>query len=321
VSDIYTPHVGFELGWDIAALGRSVDLSACNADVQDGYKAGKTRFPRPGRSPDRFETKWLQLRLNALSRHRIVQPEVTPQYLKYIDTDVCPVTLTRLTHATRSDTDWSVDRINNDGAYADANLMVISARANRIKNNLSYGDVHRLARDNASRPGLTCIQWGRLACLMYGAHHLNTDDAGDNPGALLTEIPRRCRAPLFFHFQQALLNVVRDAPVRNLFVKALNGRHPVVQQRQRLVIAAERLALLTRDLSFPYDALVDDRVHSWLSSWFVSFPHEMAPALIQIASVLGRPQFSDETLEQWALPSKGYFDGQHNQAVACRVDS
>jgi hypothetical protein len=149
VTEMYTPHIGFELGWDIAALGRTIDLIACNADVRDGYKAGKLHFPRPMRHPDRFETKWLQLRLGALSRHRIVQPEITPQYLRYIDTDVCPVSLVRLTHSTRTDTDWSVDRINNSGAYADANLMVISTRVNRVKTTrrmTRYGILPRTTR-------------------------------------------------------------------------------------------------------------------------------------------------------------------------------
>jgi hypothetical protein len=92
------------------------------------------------------------LRLGALSRHSIVQPEITPQYLKYIDTDLCPVSLIPLTHSTRTDTDWSVDRINNSGAYADANLMVISARVNRVKNDKTYDEVRRLAEDNTSCP-------------------------------------------------------------------------------------------------------------------------------------------------------------------------
>jgi hypothetical protein len=320
VTEIYTPHVGFELGWDIAALGRSIDSIACNADVRDGYKAGKLHFPRPRRHPDRFEIKWLQLRLGALSRHRIVQPEITPQYLKYIDTDVCPVSLIGLTHSTRTDTDWSVDRINNSGAYADANLMVISARVNRVKNDKTYDEVRRLADNNTSCPALSQIEWRRLACLMYGAHHLEgADDTRDAPGPLFTGIPRRCRAPLYFHFQQALLSIVRETPERNLFVKVLNARHPDALQRQRLILAAERLALLSRDYDFPYDALADERVQSWLNSWFLSFPEEMLSVLIKIASVFGRPDFNDEVLKSWALLSKGYFTtGTGSVSRACR---
>lgn len=113
VNDVYIPRVGFELGWDIAALGRSVDLEKYNHDVRNGYVAGRLRFPTPCRRADRFDVKWLQLRPGALSRNRIVQPDITPAYLRFIDTGVCPVTLIRVTHSTRCETDWSVDRINN----------------------------------------------------------------------------------------------------------------------------------------------------------------------------------------------------------------
>jgi hypothetical protein len=308
------------LGWDIAALGRSIDTIACNADVLDGYKAGKLHFPRPQRHRDRYEIKWIQLRLGALSRHRIVQPEITPHYLEYIDADVCPVSLIRLTHSTQNDTDWSVDRINNSGAYADANLMVISTRVNRVKNDKTYDEVRRLADNNTSCPALSQVEWRRLACLMYGAHHLEgADDTRDAPGPLFTGIPRRCRAPLYFHFQQALLSIVREAPARNLFVKVLNARHPDASQRQRLVIGAERLALLSRDCDFLYDALADDRVQSCLNSWFLSFPEDMLSVLIKIASAFGRPDFDEGVLERWALLSKGYFTGAAKLASdACR---
>jgi len=37
--------------------------------------------------------------------------------------------LVELTHSTGADTDWSADRVNNDGAYADGNLIVMRAFA------------------------------------------------------------------------------------------------------------------------------------------------------------------------------------------------
>jgi hypothetical protein len=198
--------------------------------------------------------------------------------------------------------------------------MVISARVNRIKNDKTYDEVRHLAEDNMSCPALSQVEWRRLACLMYGAHHLDgAGDMRDAPGALFTEIPRRCRAPLYFHFQQALLTIVRDTPARNMFVKVLNARHPLGAQRQRLILAAERLALLTRDYDFPFDALADARVQSWLNSWYLSFPEEMFSVLIKIASVFGRPDFNEEVLGSWALLSKGYFTTETGPVIRpCR---
>lgn len=78
---------------------------------------------------DRFVRKWLQLRLGAFVRGRSVAADVTVELLRRMDVSHCPVTRERLTHATRLDTDASVDRLNNDGAYAASNLAMMSATA------------------------------------------------------------------------------------------------------------------------------------------------------------------------------------------------
>jgi hypothetical protein len=76
-----------------------------------------------------------------MRRCRIVHADVTSEYLEQIDCDRCVVTLESMSHSARAETDWSVDRINNDGAYAAGNLMVISTRANRAKGAKTYAEV------------------------------------------------------------------------------------------------------------------------------------------------------------------------------------
>jgi len=51
----------------------------------------------------------------------------------------------QLTRDTKTSTDWSADRINNNGAYAPGNIVVLSAKANRAKGNKTFDDIWTLA--------------------------------------------------------------------------------------------------------------------------------------------------------------------------------
>ena len=247
VADHYTRELGFDLGWDLARYGRPFDRSQANEDVLAGYATGRAHFEVPQHTANRYQAKWLQLRFSAIRRRRIVRADVTPEYLQLIDCETCPVTLEQLTHSTRTGTDWSVDRINNDGAYASGNLMVIGTRANRAKRAKNYRQVAPLANATGSEiiDGLTPAEWARLACLMIGAE--NIPDAQPTLTPLLTRIPEDCRVPLYYLFQQFLLASVARAATRNHLIKTLNGLHPDHAQRERLRLAAERLAILRKN--------------------------------------------------------------------------
>lgn len=136
--------IGFELGWDHASHGVQVPPD-CNTDtVKDGYNAGLLQMGRskPKEAPTRYVRKWLQLRRNAWKRKRCFDESITHKYLDVIDVVYCPITRERLTHSTGTDTDWSVDRLNNDGGYVPGNLVVMSVRANKAKDQLSLDDVY-----------------------------------------------------------------------------------------------------------------------------------------------------------------------------------
>ncbi|MDR5777342.1 MULTISPECIES: hypothetical protein [unclassified Caballeronia] len=113
-----TPETAFDIGWDFARFGRAMDTAVRDPAVLQGFAAGREHFRVAQHRPDRFVSKWLQLRINAYKRRRILDAHVTPSYLKRIDSLVCPITLSPLTHGALCETDWSVDRINNNGAYA-----------------------------------------------------------------------------------------------------------------------------------------------------------------------------------------------------------
>jgi hypothetical protein len=131
------------LGDDFARYGLGFPPHSPNA-LEEGHRAGRARHGKP-LTPDRFVRKWLQLRYQALTRSRAVSDHVTVDFLRRLDVSVCPVTLSTLTHGELKPTDWSVDRLNNNGAYAVSNLAIISTQANRAKGTKSLRDVRELA--------------------------------------------------------------------------------------------------------------------------------------------------------------------------------
>ncbi|SAK75703.1 hypothetical protein AWB76_04951 [Caballeronia temeraria] len=305
--DQYHPELGFDLGWDFARYGRFLDPGSANADVLAGYTTGKAHFQVAQHKPTRYQAKWLQLRLSAMRRRRIVHADVTPEYLKRIDCDRCVVTLDSMSHSARAETDWSVDRINNDGAYAAGNLMVISTRANRAKGAKTYAEVAKLAQATSTptESGLTCAEWARLACVMVGSEE--TVDPHATLAPLLTRIPEDSRAPLYFLFQQFLLFAVRRAANRNHMLKALNGLHPHRFQQERLRLAAERLALLQKTVAYPYDALNDKQIQGVLVNWFTSLPCQSTRGLLRLAEYFGGSQCELTLPASWSLQTSGHF--------------
>jgi hypothetical protein len=130
------PRVGFEIGADLSFYRIPMPNDA-NDDVRRGFaeQAQKRLFYRG--EADRFVRKWLQLRTGAWRRNREFSPDVTPDFIQKRDRTHCVVSGVEMTHGTGKDTDWSFDRLCNDGAYAPGNLVVISSRVNKLKGHLS----------------------------------------------------------------------------------------------------------------------------------------------------------------------------------------
>jgi hypothetical protein len=173
--------LGFELGWDYARYGVMPpigEFSDLCQRVNDGYKAGCHHFDgtRPkirfNETEFKYHKKWLNLRLSAFKRARILSDDLTPDYLKIIDGDYCPVTRLPFTHGLGLPTDATVERINNNGGYARGNVCILSLVANKAKGSRSFSEVLRFAISapaNEAREGLSAKEWARLACLSsYG---------------------------------------------------------------------------------------------------------------------------------------------------------
>jgi hypothetical protein len=154
------------LGDDLAGYGLHVPADAPDS-LLEGYRAGAARHARP-RAADGFVRKCLQLRYQALARRRAVSHDVTVEFIRFLDVSVCPVTLLTLTHGELTPTDWSIDRLNNNGAYTTTNLAVISTHANRSKGAKGFAEVRRLSEAASPAEGLTPQEWTRMAATMFG---------------------------------------------------------------------------------------------------------------------------------------------------------
>ena len=134
IDDADIHRIGFEIGWDHARYNviPSGELDKC---VSDGITAGQLHFGKNTMHHNRFIRKWLLLRLNAFKRKRVFDSRVTPEYLEQIDVTHCPITLVKLTHGQMAETDWSIDRIDNDAGYIPGNLIVTSSKRGLPKTN------------------------------------------------------------------------------------------------------------------------------------------------------------------------------------------
>jgi hypothetical protein len=299
--------IAFDIGWDFARFGRFLDAATRDIDIRAGFAAGHEHFRVPQHVPDRYISKWLQLRLNAFKRRRLLNPEVTPEYLKRIDCPTCPITLVTLTHGTLRDSDWSVDRINNDGAYAAGNLMIMSVKANRAKGSKHYLEVARIAESEANAPtdSLCAPEWARLACVMAGAEQ--SADPRSALGPLLTRIPEDSRVPLYYVFQQIVLNAASTAAARNRAVKSCNRLHPSNDRRLGLRFAAERLAIALKRVEYPYDALADAVIQRFLRESFTSLPRTSVPDLLVLCSEHGAERCEPTIPDAWSIQTLGRF--------------
>ena len=120
---------------------------------------------------DYFVRKWLGVRLNAVKRGMVVDPSVTPEFLRYITSDICPVTLEPLDFGTKGQSRMnpSLDRLVNEVGYLAGNICVLSQRANRAKGEMTFEEVVALAQNGDAIHGLEGVEWMRLCSLMYGA--------------------------------------------------------------------------------------------------------------------------------------------------------
>lgn len=246
-------------------------------------------------------------RQSAIRRGWVVDESVTPEFIASIDHPICPVTLVEMTHSTKQDTDWSVDRVNNEGAYADGNLVVVSVRANRATGSKTYQAVESILSGQSVDPGLGKEEWARLRCIMLGACNAKSGEEFTVP--LLTRVPNRCTRPSYCQLQHAvLLMAASDADTRNAAIRSLNACHLDKGAKEHLKQAVRRLKTVLNTVGYKYDACMDESFQKLLRSWESALPKDHRPGYkLILKSMVGGEGLSAKTVGNWSLDTCGYY--------------
>lgn len=274
--------------------------------VAEGFEQARARGLKR-QAPDRFERKWLQLRMGALERGRVVAPDVTPALLREIDVAHCPVTRVALTHGERLDSDWSIDRLNNEGAYARNNLAVMSTRANRAKGALDYEAVHGRAQRHGATDGLSPLEWLRLAALMLGPCFVARP--GQAPAIpLAAPMPTRTARPAIQMVQHVLTTLALPAAGKNALIKHFRPACADEASRVRFALLAEAVHQGMKGLVYRHDVWLKPGVMAALLRWRETMTDRAWGVAGEVARRLtGSSLVPGRRLESWRIEARGYM--------------
>jgi hypothetical protein len=161
----HNPREGFLVGEMLAQYGQELPAGA-DEHMRQGYATIPDALKGRGKLADRYVRKYLQVRVGAWRRNRLVDDSFTIEMLRSIDTQKCPVSGVVLTHGTGQDTDWSVDRLDNNKGYLLGNVVILSTRVNEAKGSLGPEEIHQRALARQDCDGLTGQEWLRLGYLV-----------------------------------------------------------------------------------------------------------------------------------------------------------
>lgn len=300
---LLNPKVGFELGWDYAMYGLQRD-GELPVSFRRGQEAGKKQAgPRPLKS-DPFIRKWLQVRYNAWLRGRAVDEGVTPAFLAKIDRRLCPVRRVEMSKGALTDADWSIDRLNNDGAYAVGNLAVMSVKANHAKADKSFSDILACATGDSDVDGLSPREWLRMAvmCLVPCAEPGTNDD--------LPVLPMAAFPPPFvpIHISQQAQMILAQQSYggKGTVIGKLREIAPSGSDQKRFHRLIQRLRKHNSPL-FPVEAWEDHRTFELFKEWYLSLQTTGRDRLMRtISNQGGFSSMPSGFRETWLLDSRGY---------------
>lgn len=178
LSDRYAFHLGREIGALRLTPPRDQEGQPNwpHPEMASGYAHG---IQQPPKRSEIYVRKLLSLKVNAFARKISVSSAVTVDYMRSITVPVCPVSGVNLTQGALTDSDWSIDRLDNNLGYVPGNLCMISTRVNTLKGDLDLETLHSQVEANLSSLGmdglvlnLPCglkgLEGMRLAALMAG---------------------------------------------------------------------------------------------------------------------------------------------------------
>lgn len=296
---------GRALGHDIFCLTLWPIDPTWHASVREGFEyAHARRFQR--HDPDYVTRKWLQLRLNALARSRYVSPLVTREFLARIEVAECPVLRIPMTHGELKGTDASIDRLNNDGAYAPGNLAVMSTVANKAKSDRSFEEVHSLALQTSATGGLEPVQWLRVAALMLGPCFVSCPELAPDLPMPVPIPPGTARLPTQ-QVQCAFASAAGRPAGKNFLIKRFKSACLDERSLFRLKAFAEITHVHLKGLECVWDVWLMPAPMEALLAWRQSLDPRAWAAVGEIsARLLGGQLLGRSGLNEWQLAQHGY---------------
>lgn len=297
--------VGRRLGWDLYRFRRAPSAALGGGAIGEGYaEARSSRVART--TADRYAAKWLQLRCSAWRRGRAVDDGVTAELIARIDVGRCPVTRLQLSHGELQDSDWSVDRLNNDGAYARNNLAVMSVRANRAKGRLSFEEVMFRSQADAATDGLLPVEWLRLAALMLGPCFANRPrEAPTIP--LAAPVPAYSVRLAMQQVQHVFTLHAGSQAGKNALIKHFRQACATERSRVRLDQLAEAVHAGLKGLEFANDVWLQASTMEALGAWRNALEETSWAVAGEVSRRLaGSVLVSDGRLRGWRLETRGY---------------
>ena len=301
--------IGRKIGYDLFKYGRIVETHVSHPSVAEGFLLAQVQAVRQ-QVPDRYTRKWLQVRINAYAKRRYVDEQVTPQYIKSIDVPLCPVMRVALTHGELLGTDWSIDRLNNDGAYAPSNLAVMGTIANQAKNDRCFEEVYALSQQSSASQlveGLTPQQWLRLAALMLGPCFAT--NAGCAPTIpLVVPIPKHTVRQAMQQVQYVFTLKAGRPTGKNLLIKSFSAASGSESCMNRLHFLAEAVHSGLKGVEYPWDVWLIPGVMDLLVQWR-SCMNDAAWAMAGEISrqLAGGYRINPQRLNTWNLANRGYL--------------
>ena len=134
--------IGRLLGYDIYRYDFSIQEMDDYESVKQGYREAEIQSVSKIKRSSMFQRKLMQIRCRAFRKG--IEVTISESDLKSAYDEckgVCPVTLHQMTSAETTDTDWSVDRLDNHLGYIPNNIVVMSSVANIAKGDLSLHDL------------------------------------------------------------------------------------------------------------------------------------------------------------------------------------
>lgn len=306
IPGVHDAEPGRRLGYDLFRYRGPMPGPKLPPDVREGFAQAAARGVR-AEAPDRFVRKWLQLRLNAHRRGRAFDEQVTPALLQRMDVPACPVLRIALTHGEQADTDWSVDRLNNDGAYARNNLAVMSTRANRAKGTRTFEEVHGLAGRDAPTDGLQPVEWLRLAALMLGPCFAARPRQAPCLPLAAPIAPYSVRLAMQ-QVQHVFTTFAATQAGKNQLIRHFRQASPDEHAGMRLRALAEAVHVGLKGLAHANDVWLRDGVMPALLRWRETLDDGAWARAAEISRVLaGSRCVPAARLQGWRLDTRGYL--------------